>query len=177
MFGLLFWSQKSRSWHLPNPVTFPFVACLFRAKNINESLKEQTPASMDLSLLLYSARPSRRLRRPSLQHRTLPLLNPRQPRELLSHHSRDDARSLASSCRRPHALLPGPAPSTAARAMPRAHCRTRPCRVQASCSRRLPLQIKTMRIVCSDSLAADNTCCSPKAAFVLLSRYFPAETV
>ncbi len=52
----------------------------------------------------------RRLRRPSLQHSTLPLLSPRHPRELFSHHSR------ASSCRRPHALLPGPAPSTAARA-------------------------------------------------------------
>ena len=105
----------------------------------------------------------RRLRRPSLQHPTLPLLSPRHPRELFSHHSRAYTRSLASSCRRPHALLPGPAPSTAARAMPRAHCRGH---VECSCSRRLPLQIKTMRIVCNDSLAADNKRCSAEAAFV-----------
>jgi hypothetical protein len=47
-----------------------------------------------------------------------------------------------------------------------------PCRghVECSCSRRLPLHT-TMRIVCNDSLAADNKRCSSEAAFVLLSRY------
>ncbi len=62
----------------------------------------------------------------------------------------------------------------AARVMPRAH---RCDHVERSCSSRLPLQIKTMRIVCNDSFAAEKTCRSAEAAFVSLSRYFPAEAV